>query len=337
MHKANEKTTVLVTGGAGYIGSHTVTRLLQKNHRVVVFDNLSTGFAEAVDPRALFVQGDIRDRKLLTQVMGDHKVSSLIHFAAKLNVKESMQAPLEYYDNNVLGLLSTLQAAQETRVQNIVFSSTSNVFGDASSEKLINESAAKLPINPYGRSKLICEEILKDFARISDLKYTILRYFNVAGASLDGTNGQRTRNAYHLIHVAAQAALGKISEVGIYGDDYPTEDGTCVRDYIHIEDIAQIHVLALQRLLNEGTSQDFNCGYGRGYSVAEVLKAMQKVSQNRFSVVRAERRPGDSPWLVSDSTKLKETLGWQAEHDDLEKICRSALVWEQHLSRQNNI
>ncbi|NUN07094.1 MAG: UDP-glucose 4-epimerase GalE [Bdellovibrio sp.] len=321
-------TTVLVTGGAGYIGSHTVTRLLQQQYKVVVFDNLSTGFVEAVSPDAEFIQGDIRDRRLLSQVLGDYKVHSIIHFAAKLNVKESVQQPLEYYENNVLGLLSTLQAAQQAGVENLVFSSSSNVFGDASSEKLIDESVVKLPINPYGRSKLICEEILKDFSRTTKLRHAILRYFNVAGAALDGTNGQRTGNAYHLVHVAAQAALGKISEVDIYGSDYPTADGTCVRDYIHIEDIAQIHILALQYLLNGGPSQDFNCGYGRGYSVAQVLAAMQKVSQNEFHIKTAARRPGDSPWLVSDSTKLKRLLGWQAEHDDLDGICRSALAWE---------
>ncbi len=319
---------VLVTGGAGYIGSHTVAKLIKAKHEVVIFDNLTTGFKAAVHPQAIFVEGDIRDTKLVLETMKAHKVEAIIHFAAKLNVKESTFKPLEYFENNTQGVISVLKAAQEAQVEKLVFSSTAALFGDLTQNRNIREDDPKQPLNPYGDSKLLSEYIIKDTAQASALRYVILRYFNVAGAALDGNNGQRTADAYHLVHLASQAAVGKRKELSIFGTDYPTEDGTCMRDYIHVEDLAQIHVLSLEHLLRGGTSEEFNCGYGHGYSVKKVVETMQKVSGVDFKTVTSDRRPGDAAFLVADPSKLKRTLNWKPEYADIELICKTAFEWE---------
>lgn len=334
MNLTLQAATVLVTGGAGYVGSHTVTKLLDAGFKVVVVDNLSTGFVEAVDARAVFVALDVRDTDALAKVMREHGIEALIHFAAKLNVKESTEKPLEYYEHNVMATLSVLKAMNAVGgVRSFVFSSTSNIFGEVPEGCLITESAPKAPINPYGYSKLMCENIIRDMSVRSHFRYVFLRYFNVAGASLCGSNGQRTRNPYHLVHVASQAALGLRECVEVHGADYTTSDGTCIRDYIHIEDIAHIHVLALQYLLSGGTSEEFNCGYGRGLSVLEVINAMKSVTGVDFPVQVGSPRPGDSAFLVADPTKIKSALGWSPRFDDLNVICKTAFDWEKKFSQ----
>lgn len=337
MNSPTPTITVLVTGGAGYVGSHTVTKLLEAGFGVVVVDNLSTGFVEAVDSRAVFVPMDVRDTEALAKVMREHRVQALIHFAAKLNVKESTEKPLEYYEHNVMGTVSVLKAIQGVGgVRSFVFSSTSNIFGEVAEGSLIAESAPKAPINPYGSSKLMCEKVIQDQSAQSDFKYVFLRYFNVAGASLCGTNGQRTRNPYHLIHVASQGALRLRPCVEVHGTDYPTSDGTCIRDYIHVEDIADIHVMALQYLLAGGSSEEFNCGYGQGASVLEVLNTMKAVTGVEFPILAGPPRPGDSSFLVADPQKIKRILGWSPRFDSLNVICKTAFEWERKIQLEDS-
>jgi UDP-glucose 4-epimerase len=322
---------VLVTGGAGYIGSHTVNRLLQEKFEVVVFDNLTTGFREAVPGKAKFIQGDIRNLESLTQVMKDEGIGAVIHFAAKLNVKESTIKPLDYYENNTVGVLNLVKAMKAAAVKHVVFSSTAALFGDKVQERSIVEDDEKAPLNPYGYSKLMSEQILSDASAVGDLTYCALRYFNVAGAADDGKNGQRTADAFHLVHLGVQAAVGKRKQLQLFGTDYPTPDGTCVRDYIHVEDLADIHLLALNYLIKGGASNWFNCGYGFGYSVREVISMIKKVSGADFPVIESERRPGDASSLVADSSKLKKLLQWSPKRANLEKICRDAYEWEKTL------
>ncbi|WP_413294155.1 UDP-glucose 4-epimerase GalE [Bdellovibrio sp. HCB185ZH] len=323
---------ILVTGGAGYIGSHTANRLLKNGFEVVVFDNLTTGFREAVPKGAKFIQGDVRSEEHLTQVLRDEKISAVIHFAAKLNVKESTFKPLDYYENNTAGVLAMAKAMQTVGVKHIVFSSTAALFGDKVQDRGIVEDDPKSPLNPYGNSKLMSEYILSDAASTGALTYCALRYFNVAGASDDGENGQRTADAFHLIHLGVQAAIGKRKQLQLFGNDYPTPDGTCIRDYIHVEDLADIHLLALKHLLAGGESDYFNCGYGFGYSVKEVIKMIKTVSGADFPVIESERRPGDAASLVADSAKLKSKLGWKPQRADLNLICKSAYQWEKRIS-----
>ncbi len=319
---------VLVTGGAGYIGSHTAEKLIKAGFEVCVFDNLSTGFYEAIPQGVDFVDGDVRDRVFLSKIMQERSIQAVVHFAAKLNVAESLKQPFEYYDNNTHGVLSLTRACVENKIDKVVFSSTAAVYGDSTQVGSIIEDAPKLPLNPYGHSKLFSEQILRDAELAYGLRSVRFRYFNVAGASADGKNGQRTADAYHLIHLASLAAVGKRSQLSIFGTDYPTPDGTCVRDYIHVEDLADIHVLGVQSLFAGGASDVFNCGYGHGYSVKEVITAMKKTSGVDFSVVETHRRAGDPASLVANSSKLKQKLNWKPQRDDLELICRSAYEWE---------
>lgn len=319
---------ILVTGGAGYIGSHTANRLLQSGFEVVVFDNLTTGFREAVPAKAKFIQGDVRDENHLAEVMKTEDITAVIHFAAKLNVKESTQKPLTYYENNTVGVLNVVKAMESTGVKHIVFSSTAALFGDKVQDRAIREDDPKAPLNAYGHTKMVSEFILSDASSVGSINYCALRYFNVAGASDDGFNGQRTADAFHLIHLGVQAAVGKRKNLQLFGTDYPTPDGTCIRDYIHVEDLADIHLLALKYLLNGGASNCFNCGYGFGYSVRDVIMMIKKVSGVDFPVIESQRRPGDAASLVADSTKLKTQLGWVPRRADLELICRSAYEWE---------
>lgn len=322
---------VLVTGGAGYIGSHTVPKLLDSGYEVVVLDNLSTGFLGAISTKVDFVEGDVRDKRLLVEVIKKHQVASVIHFAAKLVVPESIEKPLEYYENNTAGVISLAQACIETGVKKVVFSSTAAVYGDNGVKGLISEQAKTSPLNPYGMSKLMSESILKDCEKPHGLRSVSLRYFNVAGAAVNRKNGQRTKNATHLIKVASQAACGLRDYVGIFGTDFDTPDGTGVRDYIHVDDLAELHVLALKYLSEGGATEVFNCGYGRGFSVREVIEAVKAISQVDFKVLEQSRRSGDAAQLVADSTKVRRAFSWSPKFDSLELICKTAYDWEKSL------
>lgn len=330
---------VLVTGGAGYIGSHVTKKLLSQGFEVVVYDNLSTGFREAIPAGALLVEGDVRNYALLSETMKTHKIEAVIHFAAKLLVGESVIDPYSYYDNNVGGSLTLATACRDNHIKKIVFSSTAAVYGDANASTggFVNEDAITEPINPYGQTKLMAEQIFKDGHIAHDLNYMILRYFNVAGASLDGANGQRTKIPTHLIKISAQVALSERPNLQIFGTDYNTPDGTCIRDYIHVEDLADIHVLALQHMNMGGGPEIINCGYGRGFSVLDVVKTIKRISASDFEVILSGRRPGDAAILIANSTKAKKILDWNPKHNDLDLICRSAIEWEMRMLRKASL
>lgn len=323
---------VLVTGGAGYIGSHTTRQLLNAGHEVVVYDNLSSGSIDAIPANTKFIKADILDTELLCRVMTEEKIEAVIHFAAKLIVSESVHQPLEYYENNTMGVLSLVKSCVAAGVSKVVFSSTAAVYGDSVTDGLICESTATSPLNPYGSSKYMSEEILRDSESAHGIHTVILRYFNVAGASNDGVNGQRTKASTHLIKVAAEAAVGKRSKLQVYGTDYPTSDGTCIRDYIHVEDLADIHVHGLDYLVRGGKTEIFNCGYGYGFSVLEVVDMVKKVSSEDFIVEVTDRRAGDAASLVASTSRLKNIFGWKPKYDSLELICRSAVLWEKQIS-----
>jgi UDP-glucose 4-epimerase len=325
--------TVLVTGGAGYIGSHTVRQLLAAGYRVVVVDDLSTGHRWAVAPQAALVVGNAGDQSLVGALIKEHSVGAVVHFAGSIVVPESVADPLKYYGNNTAASRDLIDVCVAKGVERFVFSSTAAVYGIP--EKLpVPETAPTRPINPYGRSKLITEWMLEDVAASptgGGFRHVILRYFNVAGASLDGTLGQATQNATHLIKVACETACGLRDKVTVYGTDYPTADGTCVRDYIHVEDLARAHVDALRYLEKGGASETFNCGYGRGFSVREVLRMVEKVSGMKLRVEDGARRAGDAAELVAEAGKVGKVLGWGPRHDELEVICSSAYRWEAKL------
>lgn len=324
---------ILVTGGAGYIGSHTSLALTRAGYEVVVADNLSTGVREAVLPPARLVEGDLRDAEFVRDLLRRERVDGIIHFAASIVVPESVEKPLAYYRNNVGCTLNLVESAVAEGVERFIFSSTAAVYGMPTARPITEEIQTN-PINPYGRTKLADEWIIRDASAAHPaLKHTILRYFNVAGADPQGRLGQNTPDATHLIKVACQTALGLRKEMVLFGDDYPTPDGTCVRDYIHVSDLADIHVLALERLEHGGASGTFNCGYGKGYSVAEVIKVVKEVSGTDFAVRMGSRRAGDPADLVADVTAMRKEFNWTPAHDDLHGIVRSALEWERRLSR----
>lgn len=318
---------VLVTGGAGYIGSHTVRKLIDAGYTPVVYDNLSTGFREALPQDVKLVIGDVRDSAAMASAMKEYQIEAVIHFAAKLIVPESVEKPLEYYENNVLGTLRALEACASAGVNKFIFSSTAAVYGNPAKVPVTEDSETG-PLNPYGTSKLMSEKIIDDFSKTRPFGYVVLRYFNVAGAAVKGGNGQRTKNATHLLKVASEVACGKRAQMEIFGTDYPTEDGTGVRDYIHVDDLAVAHVKALEYLIRGGSSEIFNVGYGRGYSVREVLNTMTKVAEKNLNVKESPRRAGDASTIVADSTKIQKVLGWKASHDDLALICKTAYDWE---------
>jgi len=322
---------VLVTGGAGYIGSHTVYALLDRGENVVVLDNLSTGIRALVSEKVDFVAGDVADRALLRRVFGEKSVDAVIHFAGSIVVPESLEQPLRYYANNTLATHGLIEEAIAAGVKTFVFSSSAAVYG-APEKSPVAEECLLNPVNPYGRSKLMTEWMLEDASRASDLRYVALRYFNVAGADPKGRTGQSTPKATHLIKRASQAALGRLPYLDIFGTDYPTQDGTGVRDYIHVTDLANAHLLALDALRNGGCSNVFNCGYGHGTSVREIVSTVETVSGKPLPVRESPRRPGDPPSLVADPTKIKEALHWQPCHDDLKEIVRSALEWERRFN-----
>lgn len=327
---------VLVTGGAGYIGSHMVWELLDRAEKVIVLDRLSTGFDWVVPTEAELVVGDVGDSSLVGDIIARHQIDAIIHFAGSIVVPESVADPLGYYENNTVKSRSVIEAAVRHGVKHFIFSSTAAVYGSPSSMP-VSEDAPTLPESPYGSSKLMTEIMLRDAAAAHDLAYTALRYFNVAGADPQGRTGQSTRGATHLIKVACETALGKRPFIDVYGTDYATRDGTCVRDYIHVTDLARAHYLALQRLRAGGASMVANCGYGRGYSVLEVLEAVKDVVGTSFDIRYGGRRPGDAEAIVADASRARRELGWKAEHDDLHRIVSHALQWERLLGRRNAI
>lgn len=324
---------VLVTGGAGYIGSHTVYQLVEAGHDVVVVDNLYSGHRWAVHPSANFVLADISDGAVIACILSTHRFDAVIHFAAHMVVPESVADPLKYYQNNVAASTSLLRACVAAGVERFIFSSTAAVYGNPEYVP-VDENAATLPINPYGTTKLVMEWMLRDVASSTNdqFRYVALRYFNVAGARGDGTIGQATPNATHLIKVACEAATGKRSQISIFGTDYPTPDGTCIRDYIHVEDLARAHLDALAYLQEGGRSETFNCGYGRGFSVKEVLECVKSISGVDFLVIEEARRAGDPGNLTANADKIRQVLGWKPRFDDLSLICRSAYEWELKLA-----
>ncbi|WP_421578614.1 UDP-glucose 4-epimerase GalE [Shinella sp. M31] len=328
---------VLVTGGAGYIGSHMVWALIDASEEVVVLDRLSTGFRWAVAPEARFYEGDIADTALLSTIFGENSIDAIIHFAGSIIVPESVADPLSYYENNTVKSRALIAAAVAAKVPHFVFSSTAAVYGTPDGTEPVLETAALRPESPYGASKLMTEIMLRDTAAAHDFAYTALRYFNVAGADPRGRTGQSGVGATHLIKVASQAALGKRDGMDVYGTDYPTPDGTCIRDYIHVSDLANAHLKALQRMRAGGGSIVANCGYGKGFSVLEVLKQVKAVSGQDFPVRFAGRRPGDAVLIVANPSIAMKELNWQPQHDDLDFIVRTALDWEEHLGKRNQI
>lgn len=326
--------TTLVTGGAGYIGSHMVLALADAGRPVVVLDNLSTGFRSAIPHGVELIEGCVGDEDLVGRAIAEHGVEAIVHFAGSIVVPDSVTDPLGYYLNNTVRSRALIAAAIAGGVKRFVFSSTAAVYGEGSDEPL-SEDTPLDPVSPYGASKLMTERMLADAAKAYDFAYAALRYFNVAGADPKGRAGQSTARATHLIKVASEAAIGKRDELQMYGEDYPTRDGTCVRDYIHVSDLAKAHVLALDHLAKTGTSIVANCGYGRGASVKEVISSVKRVSGVDFKVAQAPRRAGDPASLVANPTKARETLGWTADHDDLDEIVAHALAWEKRLAERS--
>jgi UDP-glucose 4-epimerase len=320
---------IFITGGAGYIGSHIVKLLGEKGHDILVFDNLSTGHDWAVLYGKL-VQGDLEDKARVSETLKFFKPDAVIHFAASIQVEESMRLPLMYYRNNVANTLNLLEAMTENDIKYLIYSSTAATYGMPENMP-INEEAPLAPINPYGASKMMIERVLRDLSASRDFYYIALRYFNVAGADAGGRIGQAYKEATHLITRSLKTAKGEFKKLLIYGNDYTTPDGTCVRDYIHVDDLAMAHLQALVYLMDTRKSDVMNCGYGHGFSVREVVETAKKVTGIDFPVEDAPRRAGDPPALTADSTKLKNTTGWQPTHDDLQFIIKTAWEWERKL------
>ncbi|KEF32175.1 UDP-glucose 4-epimerase [Marinobacter nitratireducens] len=317
---------VLVTGGAGYIGSHVVRQLAQAGHDIVVFDNLSTGYRWAVTAGELVV-GDLADEQAIDDVFSRHRFEAVLHFAANIVVPESVANPLKYYSNNTRNTLNLLKAVEKYDIPYMVFSSTAAVYG-MPDETVLTEDMPLAPINPYGASKMMSERMIMDLSAASNLNYVILRYFNVAGANPEGLLGQATPEATHLIKVACECVTGQREGMSVFGTDYDTRDGTCIRDYIHVEDLAKAHVMALDYMSLGGESQVLNCGYGRGFTVHEVIDMVKRKSGVDFPVELAGRRAGDPAALMADNARVREVLGWSPDHDDLETIVSTALEWE---------
>ena len=318
---------ILVTGGAGYIGSHVVLALRDSGHSVLVLDNLSAGHRRAVPADTSFVQMDVSDSDAIGNIIEHHRVDSVIHFAGSVVVPHSMRDPLEYYRNNTCASRSLINCCVKKGVRHFVFSSTAAVYGSPAVIP-VSEDMPTVPINPYGTSKLMTEWMLRDAAAAHDLTFVVLRYFNVAGADPSGRTGQSTPFATHLVKVACEAAVGRREYIEIFGSDYETPDGTCIRDYIHVSDLADAHCRALEHLASGGASIVLNCGYGRGHSVLEVLSSVQRVAATRLNIRPAPRRPGDSPKLVADTAKLRHVLDWRPRLDSLDAIVQTALDWE---------
>ncbi len=322
--------SVLITGGAGYIGSHMALDLVEAGEEVVVLDNLTTGFDWAVPHTAELVIGNADDQQLLGDLIKDKNINAIIHFAGSIVVPESIADPLGYYANNTVTSRALIESAVAGGVENFIFSSTAAVYGLPDTNP-VKETANLAPISPYGSSKMMTEIMLADTAIANDFRYVALRYFNVAGADPVGRSGQSTPHATHLIKVACQTALGMRPHIDVFGSDYPTPDGTCVRDYIHVSDLVRAHRDALAYLRGDGVSQVFNCGYGRGFSVREVIASVKRVSGVDFDVRQAEDRPGDPASLIAAAERIRDVLSWQPQLDDLDTIVTHALDWERHL------
>ncbi|MEP7240932.1 MAG: UDP-glucose 4-epimerase GalE [Devosia sp.] len=326
--------SVLVTGGAGYIGSHMALRLCDAGEEVVVLDNLVTGFDWAIDPRASFVAGDAGDIDAVRRVIVEHKVTEIIHFAGSIVVPESVTDPLKYYRNNTATSRNLLEAAVTAGVRHFIFSSTAAVYGMTGLAPVVEETPL-LPMSPYGRSKLMTEWMLADVAAAHPITYGALRYFNVAGADPKKRSGQSTPLATHLIKVAVQTALGQRPKMDIFGTDYPTPDGTCIRDYIHITDLIEAHALLLAHLRGGGASTTLNCAYGQGYSVRQVIDTVKAVSGVDFKVEEGPRRAGDPAAITATGARVRDVLGWTPAHDSLREMVSTALDWERYLATRN--
>ncbi|MCG6859462.1 MAG: UDP-glucose 4-epimerase GalE [Salaquimonas sp.] len=325
---------VLVTGGAGYIGSHMVWELLDQGEKVVVLDNLSTGFDWAVPKRAKLVVGDVGDKDKVCSLIKKEKIDSIIHFAGSVVVPESVEDPLKYYGNNTSNSRDLLEAAVKSGIDKFIFSSTAAVYGAPMTSGPIREDALLNPMSPYGSSKLMTEIMVRDVAIAHDMRYVMLRYFNVAGSDPKLRTGQSTVGATHLIKLACETALGKRSHMNIFGTDYDTPDGTCVRDYVHVSDLVSAHYAALNFLRQGGLKFTANCGYSQGYSVRQVIETVQRISGNNFPVIEEKRRPGDIPALVANSHRLENRLDWRPRYNSLDAIVETALAWENTLSEK---
>ncbi len=323
--------SVLVTGGAGYIGSHMVLELLDAGEDVVVLDNLSTGFRWAVPAAAKFVEGNVGDQALVLRLLKENAIDAILHFAGSIVVPDSVVDPLGYYLNNTCNSRTLIACAVEAEIPNFIFSSTAAVYGIPKINP-VTEEATLQPISPYGSSKLMTETMLADTAKAHPLRFVALRYFNVAGADPKGRSGQSTPRATHLIKVASETALGSRPRLDVYGTDYETPDGTCVRDYIHVSDLVRAHLDALRYLRDGGESIVLNCGYGKGFSVLDVIEAVKRAAHVDFTVNTVARRPGDPPALVAGAGRIREVLGWEPRLDDLDTIVEHALTWEKRLA-----
>jgi UDP-glucose 4-epimerase len=323
--------SILITGGAGYIGSHMVHAALERGFAVIVLDDLSTGLRGLVAEGAHFHQGNVGDQTTVRRLINDHSITAVIHFAGSIVAPDSVKEPLAYYANNTMASRALIEACVLEGVKNFIFSSSALIYGPPLLAAM-PETTPKEPENPYGRSKLMTEWMLEDAARAHDFRYVALRYFNVAGADPKGRTGQSSPRATHLIKRACQVALGRVPQLDIFGTDYPTPDGTGVRDYIHVSDLVDAHLLALDHLADGGGSVALNCGYGRGASVREVIKAVSRVVGRDLPAVESPRRPGDPPALIADAIRIKSEFGWHPKHDDLDEIISTAYEWERRLN-----